>query len=313
MFEAVISTIVPVLGCTLTGYLLVRSGLIASGAVEILNQLVYYASFPALLFTFLARTPIARIWQQDFLETWTLSLAVIYGLTFVVSRLFWRGGTVEASVRAMNCSCASTAFIGIPVLVIALGKDGALPAILATTVIVTIFFGLTFAVIESARHGIAASGRALASTARSLLRNPLMLGVVFGAFSSAFLTLPKPVLALGELVGSAAIPCSLMTIGIFIAGLTARESVAGTIGPTVIKLVVHPLVTWGIVRWVIRLDPTWAAAAMLLSALPPATSCFVIAKQYDILVAETSGAIWLSTVLSIVSVVAVLFFMGIRP
>lgn len=313
MFDAVISTTVPVFGCMLTGYLLVRSGLIASGAVDMLNRLVYYAAFPALLFTFLARTPIGRIWQKEFLETWLLSLAVIYALTLLLSRLFRRSSTAEASVRAMNCSCSSTAFIGIPLLVIALGKDGALPAILATTVIVTVFFGLTFALIESARHGIAASGRALAATARSLVRNPLMLGVAFGALSSAFLTLPKPILALGELVGSAAIPCSLMTIGIFIAGLSARQSLEGAVGPTVIKLVVHPLVTWGIVRWVIRLDPVWAAAAVLLAALPPATSCFVIAKEYDILVAETSGAIWLSTVLSVVSVVTVLFFMGIRP
>lgn len=313
MFDAVILTSVPVFGCMLVGYLLVRSGLIAGSAVDMFNRLVYYASFPALLFTFLARRPIGEIWQQAFLETWTLSLAVIYGITFMISLFFWRGGTAAASVRAMNCSCASTAFMGIPLLVIALGNNGALPAILATTVIVTVFFGLTLAVIESARHGIAASGRAVVSTTRSLLRNPLMLGVVLGALSSAFLTLPKPILALGDLLGSAAIPCSLITIGMFIAGLTAKESVKGTIGPTVIKLIVHPLVTWGIVRWVIRLDPTWAAAAVLLAALPPATSCFVIAKEYDVLVAETSGTIWLSTVLGVISIVAVLFFMDIRP
>ncbi len=70
---------------------------------------------------------------------------------------------------------------------------------------------------------------------------------------------------------------------------------------------------WGIVRWIIRLDPTWAAGAVLLAALPPATSCFVIATEYDILVAETSGAIWMSTVLSTVTVVTVLFFMGVPP
>ncbi len=68
-----------------------------------------------------------------------------------------------------------------------------------------------------------------------------MLGVVFGALSSAFQTLPNPILALGELVGSAAIPCSLMTIGIFIARLTAKESVERTIGPSMIKLVIRPV------------------------------------------------------------------------
>lgn len=60
IFDAVISTTVPVFGCMLTGYLLVRSGRIASGAVDMLNRLVDFAAFPALLFTFLARTPSAR-------------------------------------------------------------------------------------------------------------------------------------------------------------------------------------------------------------------------------------------------------------
>ncbi len=40
IFDAAISTTVSVFGCML-GYLLVRSGLIASGAVDMLNRLVY--------------------------------------------------------------------------------------------------------------------------------------------------------------------------------------------------------------------------------------------------------------------------------
>jgi malonate transporter and related proteins len=312
MFSAVIATSVPVFGCMIVGYLLVRAGLIGVEGVDILNRLVYYASFPALLFSFLARTPIGQIWQTAFLETWLLSLAIMYGVVFLASRLLWHSNTAEASVRGMNCSCASTAFMGIPLLVIAFGKDQALPAILATVIIVTVFFGLTFALIEFSRHGMASSGKALVLTLRSLLRNPLMLGVAFGVLSSAFLTLPKPLLSLTELVGSAAIPCSLITIGMFVAGQTARESVEGTLGPSLFKLVLHPLVTWGVIRWVTDLDSTWKAAALLLSALPPATSCFVVAKQYNVLVAETSGVIWLCTALSVFSVVAILFFWGVH-
>ncbi len=313
MFSAVIATSVPVFGCVIVGYLLVRAGFIGAEGVDILNRLVFYASFPALLFSFLARTPIAQIWQTTFLETWFLSLAIMYGVAFLVSRLLWHSNTAEASVRGMNCSCSSTAFMGVPLLVIAFGKEQALPAILATIVIVTVFFGLTFALIESSRHGMASSRKALFLTVRSLVRNPLILGVVFGVLSSAFVTLPKPILSLTELVGSAAIPCSLMTIGMFVAGQTARESVEGAIGPSLIKLILHPLVTWGVIRWVTDLDSTSKAAALLLSALPPATSCFVVAKQYNVLVAETSGMTWLSTALSVFSVVTILFFWGAHP
>jgi malonate transporter len=312
MIGAVIAICVPVFGCMIVGFLLVRVGLIGMEGVDILNRLVYYAAFPALLFAFLARTPIEQIWQSAFIELWILSLGIMYAVVFLVSRLLWRSDTAEASVRGMNCSCSSTAFMGVPLLVIAFGQDQALPAILATVVIVTVFFGLTFALIEFSRHGMDSSGRALYLTIRSLSRNPLILGVVLGVLSSAFLTLPKPILSLAELVGSAAIPCSLITIGMFVAGQKARESVEGTLGPTLLKLVLHPLVTWGLLRWVIDLDPARSSAAMLLAALPPANSCFVVAKQYGVLAAETSGMIWLSTALSVLSITAILFFWGVH-
>lgn len=311
MFETTILITIPVFGTMLTGYILARSRVIADGAVDVLNRLVYYAAFPALLFSFLAKTPIHYIWQVHFLETWLLSLLGIYMLTFLISRVFWRSDRTVSYVRSMTCTCGNTAWIGIPLLINVFGNEGALPAILATIVIVTVFFGLTLALIESAKDGVAGSGRALVAILRSLSRNPLIIAVALGAFCAAYVDVPKPVLKLGEVIGSAAVPCSLMTIGIFLANQAGKNRMEGTIGPTLIKIVVHPLLVWAIVHWAIPLEPTMAAAAILLAALPSATSCFTIAKEHDILVAETAGTVWLSTLLSIASIVTVLFLYGL--
>lgn len=69
------------------------------------------------------------------------------------------------------------------------------------------------------------------------------------------------------------------------------------------------MITWVIVTWVVKMDPKWSAATILLAALPSAASCFVIARQHGMLVAETSGTIWLSTVLSAGTVLVVLSLM----
>lgn len=302
---------VPVFGCMLAGFMLIRYHLIDSSAVDMLNRLIYYAAFPALLFSFLARTSIDRIWQASFINAWLLSLAAIYCFTFLVSRLFWGTDRTAATVRALNCSCGNTAWMGIPLLVNAYGQDGVLLAILATTAIMTVLLSLTIAYLELAHDSIA-PGRALTSVAYSLARNPLILAVTLGVISSAFLDLPRPVIACGELLGSAAVPCSLLAIGMYIAGRPLRQSADGVMGPVIIKLVAHPLVTWVIVRWIIPLEPTSASAAILLAALPTATSCFVVAKNFDILVTETSTTIGLSTALSGIPIVFVLFATGLQ-
>ena len=310
MINGLLSIMLPVFGCIFIGYALVRRGIIETKGADAINRFVYFASFPALLFTFVARTPIEKVWNQAFLCTWLLSLSLTYLATVMVSRLFIGDGATEMAVRAMNCTCANTAFMGIPLLILALGKEAALPGILATMVIVTIIFNLTVALIEVGRHkGTVTRLDLLAKVAISLAKNPLMLAVFAGALSSALLTMPKAIMTFGELLGNAAVPCSLIAVGAFIASQRISETVSGSLAPTAIKLLLHPLLTWVIVTWVIEMDPIWSAAAILLAALPSAASCFVIARQHGILVAETSGTIWLSTVLSAGTVVVVLSLM----
>lgn len=298
--------ILPVFGCIIIGYLLRYWEIIEAKGADSLNRFVYFASFPALLFTFSARTPIEKIWNLPFLMAWMLSLGLTYLLTLMVSR-FISDGEGDMAVRAMNCTCANTAFMGIPLSILALGKDAALPGLLATMVIVAIFFNLTIILIEIGRYGGRLTiGQMLGRIAIRLSKNPLLLAVCAGMFSSAFLPVPKAVTAFGELLGNAAVPCSLIAVGAFIAGRRYSETIVSALIPTAIKLLIHPLVTWGIVTWVVEMDRMWSATALLLAALPSAASCFVISKQYEVLVAETSGTVWLSTVLSCITVLVVL-------
>jgi predicted permease len=312
MIGGLLTVMLPVFGCIIVGYLLARKKIIDAGGADTLNRFVYFAAFPALLFNFVARTPIEKVWNQAFLCAWLLSLGITYLVTLVVSRFIYCDGTAGMAVRAMNCTCANTAFMGmgIPLLILALGKEAALPGILATMVIVTVFFNLTLAMIEVGRHSCAGGkGDLFFSVAVSLSKNPLMLAVFVGALSSALMPMPKAITTLCELLGNAAVPCSLIAVGVFIASQKVSEMASGSIVPTAIKLMLHPLVTWVIVTKVVVMDPMWSAAAVLLAALPSAVSCFVIAKQHGILVVETSGTIWLSTVLSSVTVLTVLALM----
>jgi malonate transporter and related proteins len=53
-------------------------------------------------------------------------------------------------------------------------------------------------------------------------------------------------------------------------------------------------------------DPLWATVAILAASLPVAANVFIVAKQYDTYVERASSAILVSTIVSVVTVSALL-------
>jgi predicted permease len=53
-------------------------------------------------------------------------------------------------------------------------------------------------------------------------------------------------------------------------------------------------------------DPLWATVAILGASLPVAANVFIVAKQYDTYVDRASSAILVSTIVSVVTVSALL-------
>jgi predicted permease len=74
-----------------------------------------------------------------------------------------------------------------------------------------------------------------------------------------------------------------------------------------IKLVVHPLLALSVLSVIGSFDPLWVATAVLMAALPPAATIYVIATQYRTYVLRASSAILIGTAASVFTVTAVLY------
>lgn len=309
-----IDVLAPVFAIILCGYLLGRGKILGPEALAGMNSFVYFVSFPALLFVVIARTEPKDIFHWPFFGAWVGGLAIVFLLTAVLSRVLYRDGLANLGMRGLNSTCASTAFIGVPLCTAAFGQEAAFPAVLATTLLAIFDLSAAILLIETARS---AKGRAFAilgNIGKALSKNPLMIGSALGIlFSLSGLQLPAAVSRLCEIVGGAAIPCSLVTLGLFFAGRPGLAS-RGEIGLlTVLKIVVHPLVTWLLIVHVFPLDARWTAITVLLAALPPATTVFVIAQRYGIHTQQTASTMLVSTIASVGSTAAVLLWLAPGP
>lgn len=304
---ALLNVSLPVFGIIFCGYLSARVRILGPQSTEALNSFVYYFALPALLFIFVARAPVERIIYVPFLAAWGGGLAITFILMLFVSRVFYADSLGVMTLRAMNALFANTGYMGIPLVMTAYGEAAALPAIMATVTMSVVFIPLMIMLLEIDRHGKTDSAAIVRGVGMALIKNPIVIPVALGVMVTLTdFPLPLPLANLADLLGNAAGPCALFAMGMFSAGQSLRSGIAETSVMTVTKLIVHPLVTWVLVTRVFEMDHLWAVVTVIVAGLPTGATCFVLAQRYGVFVARTSSVTFASTLLSVVTVSALL-------
>ncbi|MCX7321218.1 MAG: AEC family transporter, partial [Hyphomicrobiales bacterium] len=108
---------------------------------------------------------------------------------------------------------------------------------------------------------------------------------------------------------NSAAPVALFALGVTVA-LRPLGRVPWEIpGLIAIKLLIHPLIVFGLMLLLGPFPPVWAATAVLLASLPPALNVFVIARQYDSWIEPASVAVLLGTFVSVLTLTSVMYFL----
>jgi len=300
----VLNVVLPVFAIILSGYLAGRARLLGESSSEALNRFVYWMALPALLFAGTARKPLAELFNGPFIGAFLGAMLLVYALGAVLGRVLHRERSQIQCMQGLTACFSNTGYMGIPLFLAAFGADRLAPAIIATVIMSAVMVGIAVIWLELVQSHGQGWGRAVRDVGRAVSRNPLIVSSVAGSAWALLLPgvdLPQPVVTFCDLVGSAAGPCALVAIGLFLS--TRRVSadpkeIAWIVG---LKLLVQPVLTWVLIRTVFPLDPYWADAAILLAALPTGALTFVVAQQYRIYVDRTSTAILVSTVVSVVT------------
>ncbi len=313
---AVINAVLPVFALIGTGYLAARRGILDAAVTDSLNLFVVRLALPAFLFGATARMTWADIDHPGFALASAGGMAGTFALSMLLDR---RPGhrLADRAIEGLDAAYANTGFLGIP-LGLALFGNAILPALVISVLltacllfafaIVLIEFDLTAAQGAARAPGVAGAphagrapslGRTLLRASGSLARNPLVASPLLGGLWAATgWSLPSSADRFLALLGAAAGPCALVTIGLFLAEHRERgagSEVARLVG---LKLVAQPLLTFAIGR-VVMMPAPWFDTALLLAALPTGTGPFMLAKLYGRPAATTSRVILLSTVMSV--------------
>lgn len=298
---------VPVFTMMIFGWFCKRIDLLDDHTTSVLNKFVFRTTLPALLFADLSTADFSSVWDGKFVlfcicaTLLSLCAAILY--SFFHKDKSERGEIIQASYRS------SAAVLGIAFVNNIYGHAAiAALMIVGTVPLYNIIAVTTLAVTSPEKSGT--NGKSLLfSTAKGIVTNPIIIGIIIG-ISWSLLKIPQPVILHKSVsyLANMATPLSLIALGASFKFSDARGKLGVTAGIAFLKLVMFCAVFLPAAIWFgFRGEKLIAILVMLGSATTG--SCFVMAKNFGHRGTITAFAVMLTTLCSSITLTGWLFLL----
>lgn len=308
--DSIFWQILPIIIVVGLGYAAIRFDFVSQAANEGITRFVFAVALPALLFRNLATANVTGnlqyIWKL-LLGYYGGSLILMLG-GIVVAKYVFGKGRAEQHIHAVGASHANLILLGVPAGLILLGTRFTMPLLLVVG-LHGMIMALLLMLVSRIRAGqVAGLPLAIGQTALNQAKNPIFIALVAGILYSVLdlPELPGWANAILRILGNAVLPAALFGLG----GLMVRYRFAGHYAEAgsvaALKLVAHPVIVYLIAGSLLGLN-NWAWVAALLAAMPVGFNMHNMASRSQNGAALATTATALSTVASIVTVMALLY------
>jgi malonate transporter and related proteins len=225
----------------------------------------------------------------------------VFAVVFGLSRILDGRGAAAAGAHATASTVSNLGFLGPPLMLAFLGERGAGPLAMAILAEIMVLLSLGAGVMGGSRGAGAGVGSLVL---RGTVLNPVLVAIMLGAALAATgVAPPVPLDHFLGVLGGAAAPTALFALGGALAlQRTDRATALSAAAITVAKLVACPVVVWFVLARLLRVEPFWVQAGVLLASLPSAGNVYVVAQRYAADADRVSAAIVLSTTVSVMTV-----------
>ncbi len=278
----------------LCGFLVCRYTALNRTVWEQVESLVYFFLFPVLLFQSIVKSPLDLGTTSSFigagLTMGLLGIAMAYSLPHWP----WLGRYIDAREHAGSAQVAFrfNSFIGLALAERLAGAQGLLLIAVLIGVCVPLFN--VAAVWPMTRH-------AKRGFVRELVRNPLIIATCSGLAANLLgFHIPVWLEPSTTRIGGASLALGLMAAGAGLQLASMAQSKPLTLSLLMIRHLLLPLVALGLC-WLFGLSAVQSTVLLIFSALPTASSAYVLAARMGYNGPYVAGLVTLSTLLGMLS------------
>src|SRR6478752_1552988 len=305
----ILNLALPYFGLIFVGFACGKVKSLPESGLAWMNFFLLYVSLPALLFAIMSKTPFSELNNPPFLVATTLSTVAAFTLALVVGKVLGGLTLREATLAGLSGGYGNIGYMGPGLALAVLGAKAAAPTALIFCCDSIFLFTVVPVLITltdgAPRHWL----HTLGLVVQQIVFNPLIMSACAGALAAA-LHFHPPVAVDNMLLflQNAAAPTALFALGVTVA-LRPFGRVPWEV-PAVIalKLLIHPLIVFGLMLLLGPFPQPWAATAILMASLPPALNVFVIARQHETWIEPASVAVLIGTFASVITLTSVMWF-----
>ncbi len=309
---SILNVILPVFALMMLGNLAVRFKLFPTEGVRGLVMFVNNFATPCLLFQALATADFSATFNFSVIGPFYVGAVSVFTIGAILAVKLFGNRPGEGVSSGFAAMFTNTVLIGIPIMTRAYGPE-ALPttfSIIAFHASVLITMGML--VMELVRRDGAPLHKALWVALIRIVSNPLLWGIVLGAaVNISGLKLVEPVEAFIAMMAAAVTPAALFGLGGALNEYKLSENWAQSLTMSALKLIVQPLIAYVIMVPIMQVDHEFARYGVLLAAMPSGINAYVFASYYNRGINVATNTVLISTVLSVLTVSAWLYILGL--
>jgi predicted permease len=276
----------------LCGYLVCRYTALGRTVWVQVETLVYFMLFPVLLFHSIVKSPLDLHAASSLIGAgWAMGLSGI-ALAYALPYLPWLGRNIDRRDHAASAQVAFrfNSFIGLALADRLVGPQGT--QLIAVLIGVCVPLFNVAAVWPMARH-------AQRGFLRELVRNPLIVGTASGLLANLLgFVMPLWLEPTVSRIGSASLALGLMVAGAGLQFGALAQAKTLAVSVLTIRHILLPLVALAM-SYLFSLDAVQTTVLLAFSALPTASSCYVLAARMGYDGAYVAGLVTLSTLLGV--------------
>lgn len=306
----ILSTVLPVFGLVILGWLAMRIGLVKPQAAEGLSQYVFTIGLPALLFRTMVEVKPPEQAPWGLWASYFGAVILIWIITISASRALRLLAGEEASSAAMASGFSNLLMLGLPIIYGHYGAEATLAAALIISIHAPLQWTGATLIMEWQRRREAMNTRELfAGLLRDLTRNPIVMALIAGSlWRFTGLGLTPVVKTMTVMLSESGVPAALVALGFSLAILPMRGQVRPALLIVFLKMIIMPLIALGL-GLALSVPPLWIAVAVIFAAIPTGANAYLFATRYDAAVAPVAAAIGIGTAFAAFTMPALLWLL----
>lgn len=270
----------------------------------------YNIAMPALLIVTIAQEPARNFLEWRFLLAFGGGSTLCFGLVFLAVRAVWGRDLAASTMYGMAAAMTNTGFVALPILHSIYGQAAVLPAAIATVFVAGVMFPAAVILLENDRRGVHEQSARSVVLMKHIALNPMVLSTAIGlAWAITGLPIPAPIAAYLNIFAGALTPCALFAIGLGLSLEGIRSNLAASLVLAVVKLVIMPLIVYGLCV-VSGLNPLYTIAAVVCAAVPTAKTVYILAGEYKVEEPLVAATVSITTLLSVPTLLVWLYVLS---